>query len=186
MVDSTFYCIAFDGMFMIEVFWISTYPSKVLQLICDCLPFKWPFHPNLGLSFLTPLMIFFSWGECHKMFIRSRIILQRIFKSLSFCLIGFWRPWLFNYPLTSTLNFPILFSMDWHGTKGVISLNVPWAYLSNCSSIRWDNPKLLVRQCRVPKLGINGGEGKWPKMFPNVLNQLISDYWVSLHLYSSI
>ena len=35
-------------------------------------------------------------------------------------------------------------------------------------------------------LGINGGEGKWPKMSPNVLNQLYSESWVSLRLSSSI
>ena len=52
----------FDGMFMIELFWVSTYPSEVLQLVYDWLPystFQWPFHPNLGLLFLTPLIILF-------------------------------------------------------------------------------------------------------------------------------
>ena len=34
--------------------------------------------------------------------------------------------------------------------------------------------------------GINGSEGKWFKIFPNVLNQLFSDSWVSLRLSSSI
>ena len=45
-------------------------------------------------------------------------------------------------------------------------MNVSWAYVSNLISIRWGNPKLLVLQCRVLKLGSNGGEGKWSKMFP--------------------
>ena len=56
VVDSTLYWITFDGMFMIELFWVSTYPSKVLQLVCDCLPyspFQWAFHPSLGFWFVT-------------------------------------------------------------------------------------------------------------------------------------
>ena len=62
LVDSTCYSIPFDGLFIVELFWVSTYPSKVFQLVCDCLPyspFQWPFHPNLWLWFLTYLMIFF-------------------------------------------------------------------------------------------------------------------------------
>ena len=99
------------------------------------------------------------------MFRRSRSILPRIFKALCFHLIGFWRLWLFNYPLTFTLTFPILKSMYLHCNKGVPSLDVSWAYVSNLISICWGNRKLLARQCKVPKLGINGGEGKWFKMF---------------------
>ena len=109
VVYFTYYWIPFDGLFMVELIWVSIYPSEVLQLVCDCLPyspFQWPFHPNLGLLFLTSLMTFFSQGECPKIFRRSRNILPRIFKSLSFGLIGFWRLWLFNYPLTFTLSFP--------------------------------------------------------------------------------
>ena len=120
------------------------------------------------------------------MYFISRTILPIISKSLSFYLIGFWKLWLFNYPLNFTLILPTLNLMDWHGTKGIPSLDVLWAYVSNLNSIRWGNPKLLVCHYRVPKLGINGGEGKWPKMFPNVLNQLSSDSWVSLRLTYSI
>jgi hypothetical protein len=63
--------------------------------------------------------------------------------------------------------------MDWNGTKGILSLDISWYYVSNISSIHLGNPKLLVCQYRVPKLGINGGKGKWPKMIPNVLNKYL-------------
>ena len=152
VVGFTCYWIPFDGMFMIELFWVSIYPLEVLHLVCDCLPyspFQWPFHPNLGLWFLTSLMSFFSQGECPDMFMRSRSILPRIFKSLSFRLIGFWRLWLFKYPWNFTLSFPTLHSMDWHGTKGIPSLDFSWSYVSNINSICWGKPKLLVHQCRV-------------------------------------
>ena len=62
VVDFTYYWIPFDDMFMIELIWVFTYPSEVFQLVCHCLPyspFQWPFHPNLGLWFLTSLMRFF-------------------------------------------------------------------------------------------------------------------------------
>ena len=87
MVGFTWYWIPFDGMFIVELFWVSTYPSEAFQLVCGCLPyspFQWPCHPNLGLWFLTSLMSFFSEYEYHNMFRRSRITLPRIFKSLSF------------------------------------------------------------------------------------------------------
>ena len=85
-------------------------------------PFQWLCHPNPCLWFLTSLMRFFSQYEFPNMFRRLRSMLPRIFKLLSFCLIGFWMCLLFNYPLTFTLTFPILKWMDWHGTKGVPSL----------------------------------------------------------------
>ena len=89
-------------------------------------------------------------------------------------------PWLSPYI------FPTLNLMDLHRTKGVTLLNVSGAYVSNINSIHWRNTKLLVRECRVQNLGINGGEGKWPIMFPNVLIKLYSESWVSLHVPSSI
>ena len=145
MVEFTWYWFPFDGMFMIKLCWVSTNPSKVFQLVYYCLPYspwKWPFHPNLGLLFFTSLVSLVSQNECPNMFRRSRRILPRIFKSLSLHLIGFGRLWLFNYPLTFTLMFPTLNSMDWHGTKGVPYKDVSWAYVSNLSLIRLENPKL--------------------------------------------
>ena len=144
MVEFTSYWTPFDCMFMINLFWVSTYTSEVFQLVCDCLPyspFQWTFYPNLRLLFFNSLMIIFSQGECPKMFMRSMIILPRISKSLSVRLIGFWRLWLFNYQLTFTLSFLTLNSMYWHGTKGIPSLDVSWAYFSNLISIRWGKPK---------------------------------------------
>ena len=117
---------------------------------------------------------------------RSRTILLNISKFIYFCLIGFWKLWLFNYPLTFTLPFANLNLMDWHGTKLIPSFDVSWSYFSNLISICWGNTNLLLHQCRVLNLGTNGGEGKWPRMFPNVLNQLYSDSWVTLLLSSSI
>ena len=111
VVGFSCYCIPFDGMFMIKLIWVYIYPLEVFQMVYHCLPyspFQWPFHPNLGLWFLTSLMRFFSEGDCPKMFMRLRTILPRIFKSLSFRLIGFWRLWLFKYPLNFTLYFPTL------------------------------------------------------------------------------
>ena len=119
---STWYWVPSDGMFMIELFWVSTYPLEVLPLVCDCLHysrFQWPFHPNLGLLFLTSLMRFVSQGYYSNMFIRSRTILPRIFKSLSFCLIGFWKLWFFNYPLNFTLPIFTLNLMVWHWKNGM-------------------------------------------------------------------
>ena len=121
VVELACYWIPFDGMIIIKLIWVFTYPLEVFQLVCHCLPyspFQWPCHPNLGLWFFISLMIFFSQGECPNMFRRSRSILPRIFKSLSFHLIGFWRLWLFNYPWTFTLTFPISNSMYWHVPRG--------------------------------------------------------------------
>ena len=96
------------------------------------LPFKFPISypcstltmtlsPYPRLWFLTPLMRFFSLCEYPKLFRMSISIFPRIPKLLSFSLIGFWGLWLFNYPWTSTLTFPILKLLDWHGTKWVPS-----------------------------------------------------------------
>ena len=52
----------FDGMFIFELIWVITYPSKVFQVIYHCLPFspfQWPFSPFEGLCFLTFLMSLF-------------------------------------------------------------------------------------------------------------------------------
>ena len=175
--------IPFDGMFIVELNWVFTYPSEVFQVVYHCLPFS---------PFQWPLVIFYYYNEIifitffSKMFMRSRNILPRIFKSIYFHLIGFWESWLFNYPLTSILHLLTLNLRYWHETNGITSLDVWWVYVSNISSILWGNPKLLVRQYMVPNLGINGGEGKWARMFPNVLNQLSSGSWVSLCLPSCI
>ena len=107
--------IPFDGMFIVELIWVITYPSESFQVVYPCLPFS-PFE---GLWFLTFLMILFSQVLCAKMFIRSRTIVHRIFKFISFRLIRFWEHWLFNYPLYLTLYFPTLKLMDLHGTKQV-------------------------------------------------------------------
>jgi len=55
--------IPFDGMFMVELIWFFTYPSKVFQVVYHCLPFspfQWPFSPFKGLWILTSLMSLFS------------------------------------------------------------------------------------------------------------------------------
>ena len=181
--------IPFDSMSIVGLISVITYPLEAFQVVDLCLlfsPFQWPFSPFEGLWFLTILMNLFSRSLYSKMFVGSKTIISRIFKSIYFRLIGFWELSLFNYPLTLILSFPILNLMSWHGTQGFPSLAVSWTYVSNFNSIRWDNPKLLVHQCIVPNLGINGGEGKWLRMFPNVLIQLFSDSWVSLRLPSCI
>ena len=38
VVEFNFYWIPFDGMFMIDLFWVSTYPSEVFQLVSYWLP----------------------------------------------------------------------------------------------------------------------------------------------------
>ena len=87
VVEFTFYWIPFDGMFMIELFWVSTYPPEVLQLVCDCLPyspFQWPCSSFEGFLFFTFIVRLFSQVLIPKMFIRSRTILPRIFNSIYF------------------------------------------------------------------------------------------------------
>ena len=139
----------------------------------------------------------FSQVLCTNMFIRSRTIILRIFMSISFHLIGFWESWLFNDPLTLILYFTTLRLMDWHGKRGVLSLDISWTYVSNIRSICVGNPKLLVCQCRVLNLGVNGGERKWRRMFPNFLvtldfpftyllvyKPLVSTLWASFAPFS--
>ena len=114
--------IPFDGMFIVELIWVITYPLEFFQVVHHRLffsPFQWPFSPFEGFWFLTFLMSLLSHFFCSKMFVGSIIILPSIFKSISFCSIGFWESWLFNYPLTFILSFPTLKLMDWNGTKGV-------------------------------------------------------------------
>ena len=55
--------IPFDGMFIVELIWVFTYPSKVFQVVYHCLPcspFQWPFSPFKGLWFFTYIMRLFS------------------------------------------------------------------------------------------------------------------------------
>ena len=40
VVDSSFYWIPFYGMFIVELFWVSTYLSELFQLVCDYLPYS--------------------------------------------------------------------------------------------------------------------------------------------------
>ena len=55
--------IPFDGMFMVELIWVLTYPSKVFQVVYPCLPFspfQWTFLPFEGFQFLTFLKRLFK------------------------------------------------------------------------------------------------------------------------------
>ena len=72
------------------------------------------------------------------------------------------------------------------GWRGFPYLYVSWSYVSNLSSIRWGNPKLLVHHYKVPNLGINGGECKLSKCSLIFFIQLFGDSLVYLHLSSSI
>ena len=92
----------------------------------------------------TFIMRLFSQLLCPNMFIGSITIIPRIFKSISFCLIGFWESWLFNYHLNLIQSFPTIKLMAWHGTKGFPSLDVSWVYVSNLISSHWGNPNILV------------------------------------------
>ena len=120
------------------------------------------------------------------MFIMSRTILSRIFKFISIHLSGFWELWLFNYPFDLTIYFSTLNLMDWHGTKGDISFHVSITHVSIFISIWFGNTNLLVQQVGyriwVSNSGINGREGKWPRIFPKVLILFSSDSWVTLCL----
>ena len=94
-----------------------------------------PFSPSEGWWFLVILVDLFSYGLCSMMLIMSRTILSRIFKFISFRLIGFWELWLFNYPFSFILNFPTPNLMDWHETKWVPSIGVSRTYVQYFSSI---------------------------------------------------
>ena len=152
--------------------------SKWFILVYPFHPSNGPLHPLKGCDFYLSNEIFTQF-LCSKMLFRSRTIIPRLVKSISFYLIRFWEPWMFNYPLNFILYFTSLNLMDWHGNRVITSFDISWTYVSNSISIRWGNPKLLVCQCRVLSLGINGDEGKWPRMFPNVLIKLV---WVSFRL----
>jgi hypothetical protein len=98
----------------------------------------------------------------------------------------FWELWLFNYPLTFTLYFPIINLMNWNWTKEVLSFDVSRTYVSNFSSIWFGNPKLLASYV---------GYRIWALMVvrENVLELIImlkilfsSDSWVILHLDTCI
>ena len=107
-------------------------------------PFQGPFPPFGGWLFLVILTDLFSQGLCSMMFIMSKTIIPRSFKFISFNLIGFLELWLFNYPLNFTLSFPTLSTMDWHDTKGSLSIRVSIRYIQYFSSIWWGNTKLLA------------------------------------------
>ena len=67
VVDLTCYWIPFDGMFMVELILVFTFPSEVFQVVCHCLPIS----PFKGLWFLSSIMRFFHkvsvirclWGQ---------------------------------------------------------------------------------------------------------------------------
>ena len=119
------------------------------------------------------------------MLIMSRTIFPRSFKFIYFCLIGFWELWLFNYPFSFTLYFPTPNLMDWDETMGF-----PPYFLKNLWSMFHLNPmrqsKVIGSPSWVSNLGINGGEGKWPRINPNVLIWFCSDSWVTLLLHTCI
>ena len=85
----------------------------------------------------------FSWGIFLMILIMSFPILLWSLKLMPYLLVGFWRLWLFNYPLSFTLTFPTLNPMDWHDTKGVPSLGFLRIHVQNSISIGWGSPKIL-------------------------------------------
>ena len=52
-------------------------------------------------------------------------------------------------------------------------------------NLMWKS-KFISSLSWVPNLGINGGEGKWPRTNPKVLIWFSSDSWVTLHLPTCI
>jgi hypothetical protein len=55
--------IYFDGISILELSWVTTYSSKIFQVVYHCLPFspfQWPFSPFEVFSFLAYLMSLFS------------------------------------------------------------------------------------------------------------------------------
>ena len=128
--------------------------------------------------FLTIIMDIFSQVFCSIIFIMSRTIPPRIFKFISFHLIEFWELWLINYPLDFTLSFHTINLMDF-------TLSILWCLNNLCFNFHHN----LMWQSKViglTSLGINGGEGKWPRIKPKVLIWFCSDSWVTLHLPTCI
>ena len=106
------------------------------------------------------------------MLIMSFPILLWSFKLIPHLLVGFWRLWLFNYPLYFTLAFHTLNPMNLHETKVVPSLGVLIIHVQYFSSIRWGNPNILAFHC---------GYWNWSLMGERV-NGPIVNYKVSVRI----
>ena len=118
--------------------------------------------------------------------IMSFPILLWSFKVIPYLLVRFWRLWLFNYPLSFTLNFPILNPMYWHETKGFPSLGVIIIHVQYFISIQCGNPKLLAFQCRYQIWSLMGERVNGPRMNFTVSNKYLTDSWATLHLHPCI
>ena len=181
--------IPFDGILIFELIWVITYPLEAFQVVYSCLPFspfQWPFSPFKGWWLLTFIMRLFSQLLYIYIFIMSITIIPRIFKSTSFRLIGFWESWLFNYPLTFILYFlyPKTHGLTWDQGFYLILCLMNLCFKFQLNPLR--KSKFIGLPSRVLILGINGGEGKWPRIFPNVLIWFCSDPWVTLLLPTCI
>ena len=104
------------------------------------------FHP-IGWWLFIHMNCFFSWVLCYIMLIMSFPILLLSSMLILYLLVGFLRLWLFNYPLSFTLDFTTLNPMDWHYNMGVPSIVVSITYFQYFISIRWGSGKLLAFQC---------------------------------------
>ena len=105
---------------------------------------------------------------------------------IPYLLAGFWRLWLFNYPLFFTLTFPTLIPMYWHETKGVPSFDVLRIHVQNFISIWWGNPKILTFHCGYWNWSLMGERVNGPIMNFTVSNQYLSDSWATLCPYECI
>ena len=137
--------------------------------------------PFKGWLFLIALITFFSWGLFFMMLIMSFPILLWSFKMIRHLLVGLWRLWLFNYPLSFTLAFPTFNSIDWHDTERVPSLSVLTINVQYFNSIWWRNPKILAFQFGYRIWSLMGVRVNGSIIKYIISNQYMSDFFPTFH-----
>ena len=105
-------------------------------------------------------------------------ILLWSFKLIPHLLVRFWRLWLFDYPLSFTLEFPTKNFLDWHEKRGVTSISVLRTYFQYFNSIQYGNPELLAFQCKYRICSLMGERGKGLRM--NSIAQI--NFWETFEL----
>ena len=148
-------------------------------------PFQGPFPPFGGWLFLviwSDLFLNFLW--CDVYYVKTHppnefqvhiFPFDRVFGVVTFRLPLGFHP-IFSYPKP-------------HGLTWVQGGYLFWCLKNLCFNFQlnpmWKS-KVIGPTSWVPNLGINGGQGKWPRMFPNVLIWFYSDSSIYLHLPTCI
>ena len=138
-------------------------------------------HPIKGWLIFTTLIAFFSWVWCPMVFIMLVLTLLWSFKMISYVLVGLWRLWIFDYPISLHLYFHTPNLVHWCERKGVPSISVSITYVQYFSLIWGGNPKLLAFQCGLWMWSLMEVEVQGTMLNYIPPNEYLGFLWPTLH-----